>query len=645
MPVIEEKRNALAAYKANPSERNLQVLRSARSKVQQCARRCANDYWLQLSSQIQTAADTGNMKEMYDGIKQALGPTKKKTAPLKSTTGEVIQDRSKQMDRWVEHYSELYSRENTVTEDALNAIECLPVLEELDREPTLAKLNEALDSLAHGKAPGKDGISAEVLKCCKGTIITELHEILCLCWKEGEVPQDMRDANIVTLQLQEKCREQRQPLFIAFIDLTKAFDLVSRDGLFKILPKIGCPPRLLSIIRSFHDDMKGTVVFDGSTSDAFIIRSGVKQGCVLAPTLFGIFFAVMLKHAFGPTTEGIYLRTRSDGKLFNLSRLRAKSKVQRKCVRDFLFADDAAVTAHSAEGLQQLMIRFNEACDDFGLTISLKKTQVMGQDVDQPPDIRIADHRLDVVHDFVYLGSTISDSLSLDAELNRRIGKAATTMSRLTKRVWSNNKLSEHTKIQVYRACVVSTLLYGSESWTLRARQERKLNSLHMRCLRRILNITWQDKITNNTVLERAGMTSMFTLLKQRRMRWLGHVVRMDDGRIPKDLLYGELTEGTRPTGRPKLRYKDVCKRDLKALHINTDSWEATASERSAWRQAIQQGLHVFEETLAQQSEAKRQRRKAQNPADQPVSIFTCDQCGRDCHSRIGLSSHTRRCT
>ena len=64
-------------------------------------------------------------------------------------------------------------------------------------------------------------------------------------------------------QLQEKCREQRQPLFIAFIDLTKAFDLVSRDGLFKTLPKIGCPPRLLSIIRSFLEDMKGTVVFDG----------------------------------------------------------------------------------------------------------------------------------------------------------------------------------------------------------------------------------------------------------------------------------------------------------------------------------------------------------------------------------------------
>ena len=103
------------------------------------------------------------------------------------------------MERWVEHYTELYASENVVTEDALNAIECRPELEELDREPTIDELSEALDSLASGKAPGKDGIPAEVLKCCKETLITELHEILCLFWSEGEVPQDMRDANVITL--------------------------------------------------------------------------------------------------------------------------------------------------------------------------------------------------------------------------------------------------------------------------------------------------------------------------------------------------------------------------------------------------------------------------------------------------------------
>ena len=118
-------------------------------------------------------------------------------------------------------------------------------------------------------------------------------------------------------------------------------------------------------------------------------------------------------------------------------------------------------------------------------------------------------------------------------------------MSSLTKRVWTNDKLTEHTKIQDYRACALSTLLYGSESWTLRAQQEKKLNAFQMRCLRRILHIIWQDKVTTNSVLERVGIPSS--------LLWLEHVVRMDDGRIPKDHLYGELAQGKAPTGRPQL--------------------------------------------------------------------------------------------
>ncbi|WP_353839203.1 reverse transcriptase domain-containing protein, partial [Acinetobacter baumannii] len=67
-------------------------------------------------------------------------------------------------------------------------------------------------------------------------------------------------------QLQEKCNEQRVPLYIAFIDLTKAFDMVSRTGLFELLQKIGCPPQLLSVIKAFHEDTHSTISFSGSTS-------------------------------------------------------------------------------------------------------------------------------------------------------------------------------------------------------------------------------------------------------------------------------------------------------------------------------------------------------------------------------------------
>ena len=130
---------------------------------------------------------------------------------------------------------------------------------------------------------------------------------------------------------------------------------------------------------------------------------------------------------FGSATEGIYLRTRSDQ---SSSTSQTNSNVQLECLRE-----------------------------------------VMGQDVDSPPSISISDYELDGVHDFLYLGSTISDSLALNMEINKRIGKAATTMSSITKRVWTNGKLTEHTKIQVYRACDHSTLLYGNEVWPLRARR------------------------------------------------------------------------------------------------------------------------------------------------------------------------------
>ena len=248
-------------------------------------------------------------------------------------------------------------------------------------------------------------------------------------------------------------------LYIAFIDLTKTFDLVSRDGLFQILPKIGCSPKLQSMIESFHTNMKGTVQFKDSSSMPFHIHSGVKQGCVLAPTLFGIFFALLLRHVFGTASEGICLRTRSDGRLFNLGRLRAKTKVREALIRDIPLADDAAVTTHTQEELQALMDRFSLACKDFGLTISLKKTNVLGQDTMELPAITIDDYELDVVEQFTYLGFTITDNLFLDTEIDKRIGKAVTTLARLTSRVWTKPKIDSEDHMVVYNACVVSILM------------------------------------------------------------------------------------------------------------------------------------------------------------------------------------------
>ena len=141
------------------------------------------------------------------------------------------------------------------------------------------------------------------------------------------------------------------------------------------------------------------------------------------------------------------------------------------------------------------------------------------------------------------------------------------------------------------------------------------------------------------------GVGLHYMLLKQQHLHCLGHVMRMADSLIPKDLLYGELVQGKSPRGRPQLWYKDICKRDLKALGMDLNRWETLTSERSAWRQALHHGLSQFEETLVQQAEAKRQSWNQQNQRAGQGTDCSCLQCGNGCHSRTGLLSHTRHCS
>ena len=155
----------------------------------------------------------------------------------------------------------------------------------------------------------------------------------------------------------------------------------------------------------------------------------------------------------------------------------------------------------------------------------------------------------------------------------------------------------------VYNACVISTLLHGSEAWTTYAKQEKRLNSFDLRCLRRILGTSQKDKVPTTEVLSPAGLPSMFTLFKQRRLRWLGHVNRMEDRRIPNDMLYGELAIGKGGIGRPQLQFRDFAKetsRPWSALH-----WEDLASHRSKWRSTLTKPLKGGKERLTAAAEEK----------------------------------------
>ena len=356
----------------------------------------------------------------------------------------------------------------------------------------------------------------------------------------------------------------------------------------------------------------------------------------------------MLQEAKEDLHEGIYIRFRTDGSVFNLRRLLAHTKTLERLVLDLLFADDCALLAHTEEALQTAVNRFAQAAKAFGLTISLKKTEVLYQkpprEAYTPPQINIEGYQLKAVEHFTYLGSVISNDATTTKDVDNRIAKASSSFGRLQKRVWQNHSLRLTTKIQVYKAAVVTTLLYGAESWVLYRKQVRLLERFHQRCLRAIMGIQWQDHVTNEEVLQRADITSVESMLMIRQLRWAGHVSRMDDSRMPKAVFYSELCQGKRDRGAPRKRYKDQLKRQLNQADINSSEWEQLAENRSEWRATIKSSSGNFEKDRRAAAAEKRQRRKAS--ASQPPSDTThvCPQCATVCKSRIGLFSHLRAC-
>ena len=299
---------------------------------------------------------------------------------------------------------------------------------------------------------------------------------------------------------------------MVFVDFTKAFDPVGRTGLWQLLRRYGCPDKFTSMIESLHTGMKAKVKAAGETSDSFPVSNGVKQGCVLAPTLFSIFLSAMLEEAFRDLDEGVYIQSRQDANLFNMSHFKAKTKTTQILVRELLFADDSALVAHTPEQMQCVVDAFSAASKTFGLQINIKKTEVLfqpGLTHQEEENILVDGTALNQVVDFTYLGSTISKDGRIDSELTKRMAKASSAFGRLRTRLWNNHHVSIRTKCKIYRAIVLSTLLYGAESWTLYGSQVKKLHAFMVRHLRSIMKVIWKDKMINKVILERADLPSM----------------------------------------------------------------------------------------------------------------------------------------
>ena len=312
------------------------------------------------------------------------------------------------------------------------------------------------------------------------------------------------------------------------------------------------------------------------TTEWFKTNVGVRQGCTLSPDLFNLFLEKILTLAIGENLEGL--------------------KLNGTTVNNLRFADDIALISDSPQGLQQLTEEVNEKSLQFGLRINIDKTKVMKSGVQNTSlNIKVQDDYLEQVENFVYLGGKINQSGKDDTDISRRIGLASMAFGKMTK-IWRSREMTWNTKRRVYETIILPVLLYGSECWTLRKADEDKLLMMEMGWLRVILGVSRLQRLRNEEVRKMIGLKStVVERIQERRLRWFGHVSRMDINRLPNKALHMKVM-GRRNRGRPRMRWIDKIKEDIKSkLETSGQTMESAlglTKERDKWRAFIRPHRH-----------------------------------------------------
>ena len=234
-------------------------------------------------------------------------------------------------------------------------------------------------------------------------------------------------------------------------------------------------------------------------------------------------------------------------------------------------------------------MRFEHETQRWGLTINVKKTKQLitevNKSVTKDVDIEIRGEKVERVKDFVYLGSALDERGSCGVKIERRIRLDLWRFNELRKPVWSQSSISVKTKMQIYEATVLSVILYGCETWTCTDKDYKRLNIFHTKRLRAILGKR-KDEISNKNLYSRTRSGPLENKIRKARLRWAGHVRRMEDKRIPKRVLFGELVEG-KGKGEPRSNWLKCLEEDCMKVNIPYGRWTGETKNRQKWRNTL----------------------------------------------------------
>ena len=325
--------------------------------------------------------------------------------------------------------------------------------------------------------------------------------------------------------------------------------------MLEILKRIGVDWRDRRLIMNLYMNQKTVVKVQHEFSEESEIGRGVRQGCCMSPMLFNIYAEAMMIEAMDGVVKGV-----------NIGGI---------TLQDVRFADDQGMIASSETGVQKIMNALNNTATKYDMKINIKKTKVMRVSrVGGKVNITINGVKIEQVKSFKYLGHTMTEDGKCVTEIDCRIAQAKEAFS--NRKELLTKSLKKQTKIKIVKTLVWTTLLYGSETWTLRKEDIRKLEALEMWLWRRMEKISWTDKVTNEDVLRRVGIErQLIYMLRSRKKSWIGHVLRGNG--LLKEVLEGRM-EGRRVRGRPRLGMLDEIKVgsyvDMKRRSEDREGWK-----------------------------------------------------------------------
>ena len=458
-----------------------------------------------LADEAENAAERRYLRSLYKITKTLTGSFHNNDRPVKDINDKVITSEREQVERWAEHFRAVLNRQDSAGYYCRN-IGSIKRYRCQSGSLTQEEIKRAIETLKNGKAPGEDGICVEMLKAREPEISSVSAAIFKTIWEEERLPKDWQTGHVFELpkegdlgncnnwrgialpsttskifskiilnrlgagidpqlrneqagfrkgkscsdhiftlrQILEQSKEWNTTLYTTFIDLEKALDSVHRESFWRILRYYGIPRKIVNIIRMLYSDFKAKAICGPQFSESFRIKTGVKQGCILSPFLFILCINWLMKETTKTERRGI---------TWTLT----------NALEDIDFADDICLLSQTHNDMQQKTNDLNTNGDCLGFKTSTSKTKEMRMNSKSREPITVREGVMEVVNDFIFLGSKMQADGDSEPDVKRRISKVSQAFSML-KNIWKSKKLSRNTKIRIFRSNVVSVLLYGCES-------------------------------------------------------------------------------------------------------------------------------------------------------------------------------------